>query len=103
MRTHSKKMLSPMPAAITVDDAMRTNVVIDIARISTRAVPAKLSARRRSPLALMRTALIVTMLHVDPSRRTSRLVSAHMKAEPSAHAAPKPGEGSASVTSARVR
>jgi len=103
MRTHSKKMLSPIPAAITVDDAMRTKVVIDIATISARAVPAKLSTRSRSPLALTRTALIVIMLDVAPRRRTSRLVSAHMNAEPSAYAAPTPGEVSASDTSMEVR
>ena len=78
-------------------------VVVDIAVISSRAVPAKLSARRNKPLAPTRTAFTVIMLVVAPSRRTSRLVSAHMNAEPSAQAAPKAGEVSASDTSARVR
>ena len=69
-----------MPAARTVAETSSTNVVLDIAASSARTGLATTITKSTRPLALVRTALTVTIEHTLPSRRTSRLVSARRDA-----------------------
>ena len=90
-RALSKNITSPRAMATTMEMARRKKFFSPIAMRRPTPPVASTQVRRSPPPRRERTALTVTELKGGDTVRTRRLVTAHVKAEPSAHTAPRAG------------
>ncbi len=84
----SKKIVSPMAMASTMETASSARLPTDSVRITSRPPAASIQPTTRTAVSVVRAALIVKVPIPGASALTIRLVTDHDIAEPSAQSAP---------------